>query len=141
METQTIVATVIALLGAALVTGLGYYARKELGLKQWQTAVDYAELVVNSIDKLYADGQVIKDQRLQTAIDALTTRCPWLKSAEAHTLIHGWLNIIRQEQLDITATGLTESALQPPALPSSASTPSSLPSAAAGPKPFQSKSK
>jgi hypothetical protein len=98
METQTIVATVIALLGAALVTGLGYYARKELGLKQWQTAVDYAELVVNSIDKLYEDGQVVKDQRLQTAMNTLTTRCPWLKSEDAHTLIHGWLNIIRQEQ-------------------------------------------
>jgi len=119
------------------ITGLGYYARKELGLKQWQTAVDYAELVVNSIDKLYEDGQVVKDQRLQTAINALTTRCPWLKSAEAHTLIHGWLNIIRQEQLDITATGLTESALQPPALPSSVSTPPAL----IGPKPYQNKGK
>ena len=136
METQTIVATVIALLGAALVTGLGYYARKELGLKQWQTAVDYAELVVNSIDKLYADGQVVKDQRLQTAIDALTTRCPWLKSAEAHTLIHGWLNIIRQEQLDITATGLTESALQPPAACRAAP---ARPRPPPAPKPFQSK--
>ena len=56
METQTIVATVIVLLGAALVTGLGYYARKELGLKQWQTAVDYAELVVNSIDDTLASA-------------------------------------------------------------------------------------
>lgn len=102
MDTTTPIAAASVLLGALLLGVLAYFGRKYVTLQQWTSAVDYAELVVNSIDKLYEDGQVAKDARLAAAALALTGRFPWLAREEVHTLIHGWLNVIRNEQLTIT---------------------------------------
>jgi hypothetical protein len=79
------------------------YIRQYIGAKRWLMALDYAEIVVNAIDQLYETGDVGKDDRLEAAMDQLTASFPWLKTEEAHTMIHGWLGMINKERAETFA--------------------------------------
>ncbi len=122
LDQPTIITAILILLGAAIVAGLGYYARKTVGLQQWQTALEYAELVVNSIDQLYDTGLVMRNQRLETATQLLRSRFPWLATEEAHTMIHGWLRIIKEQRAELLTPAVLPTPTDKPLTSSKATT-------------------